>query len=102
MDGTASDVKVIDMRDSIWRMLGIALAVLGIVLLAAGAVAYAINAGEFVAVLIVFGGIFFAIGAGLAVVTLFEKEQVEDSNKTIHLLNPRSIYESRKAETLNI
>ena len=65
------------MRDSSWRLLGAALAVLGIIFLVGGVVAYFGNSRDYVAVLVVFGGIFLVMGAGLAIITLFEKEQVE-------------------------
>jgi hypothetical protein len=60
---------------STWRNLGIALAVLGAAFIIGGIAAHAANYVQYVAVLIVFGGIFLVIGAGLVVITFFEKEE---------------------------
>jgi len=61
-------------RDSGWRLLGALLAVLGFIFLAGGIIAYAGGHPEYVAVLIVFGGIFLIIGIGLGAITILEKK----------------------------
>lgn len=61
------------MEVSGWRRLGEALAVLGLVFLAGGIAAYAGNSHQYVAVLIVFGGIFMVIGVGLVAITFLDK-----------------------------
>lgn len=75
--------KMIHMRDSGWRRLGEALAVLGVSLLVSGVAAYAANFRDYVAVLIVFGGILVVVGAGLVAIAFFGKNQpdiVEENN----------------------
>jgi uncharacterized membrane protein len=62
------------MRDSGWRLLGAILAVLGFIFLVGGIIAYAGVYQEYVAVLIVFGGIFLVVGIGLVVITALEKK----------------------------
>lgn len=65
------------MRESGWRLLGAALAVLGVVFLIGGLAAYLGSYQEYLAVLVVFGGIFLVIGAGLFLITLLEKDRTE-------------------------
>jgi len=74
--------NMIHIRDSDWRTLGATLSVLGIIFLAAGAGAYAGNFRDYVAVLIVFGGICTVIGAGLVTITLFERKQADAAEET--------------------
>ncbi len=74
--------NMIHTLDSGWRTLGATLSVLGIIFLAAGATAFAGNSRDYVAVLIVFGGIFVVIGAGLVTITLFERKQVDAAEET--------------------
>jgi uncharacterized membrane protein len=61
-------------RDSGWRLLGTILAVLGFVFLVGGIIAYTSDYHEYVAVLIVFGGIFLVVGIGLVAITFLEKK----------------------------
>ena len=61
-------------RDSGWRTTGAVSAVLGFIFLLGGIIAYAGDYYEYVAVLIVFGGIFLVIGVGLVAITYFEKK----------------------------
>jgi len=61
--------------------LGAALTVLGIIFLVAGTFAYTANARDYVAVLIVFGGIFLVIGVGLVTITFVEKKQADPIQK---------------------
>ena len=68
-------VKLMQMANSTWRMLGIILTVLGVASLIGGIVAYVRNYVEYVNDPIVFGGIFIIVGVGLVVITFFEKEQ---------------------------
>lgn len=77
MPDSTSNLDLINMQLSSWRLLGAALAVLGIVLLVGGAAAYVGNHRDYVAVLVVFGGIFLVVGAGLVATTFFEKHAVE-------------------------
>lgn len=77
MPDSTSNLDMTNMQLSGWRLLGAALAVLGIAFLAGGAAAYVGNHRDYVAVLVVFGGIFLAIGAGLAATTFFEKQPVD-------------------------
>ena len=60
-------------RDSGWRLLGATIAVLGFIFLVGGTIAYAGHYTEYVAVFIVFGGIFLIIGIGLAAIASLEK-----------------------------
>lgn len=53
------------------------------ILLVSGVAAYAANFRDYVAVLIVFGGILVVVGAGLVAIAFFEKNQpdiVEENN----------------------
>ena len=75
--------KMIHLRSSGWRLLGATLAVLGAVFLAAGAVFYTGNFKDYVAVLIVFGGIFLIIGAGLITITIFKRSQVDVAEENV-------------------
>ncbi|MGO8807178.1 MAG: hypothetical protein ACLQO7_11375 [Candidatus Bathyarchaeia archaeon] len=68
------------MRESSWRLFGAALAVLGVVFLLGGLAAYLGNHPQYEAVLTVFGGIFLVFGAGLVVITFFEKDKVDATN----------------------
>ena len=61
-------------QDSGWRLIGAILAVLSFIFLVAGVLAYAGDYHEYVAVLIVFGGIFLVIGIGLVAITSLEKK----------------------------
>jgi len=54
--------------------LGVTLTILGFVFLDGGIAAYAGDHTEYVAVLIVFGGIFLVIGIGLVAITILEKK----------------------------
>jgi uncharacterized membrane protein len=67
---------MLGVRDSGWRLLGAILAFLGFVFLVGGIVAYAGDYLEYVAVLIVFGGIFLLVGVGLVAITYLEKKRV--------------------------
>jgi len=61
-------------RDSGWRLLGAGLAVLGLIFLVGGVLSYSGDYHEYVAVLIVFGGIFLVIGFGLVAIASLEKK----------------------------
>jgi uncharacterized membrane protein len=65
---------MLHIRDSGWRLLGAALAVLGFIFLVGGILSYASDYHEYVAVLIVFGGIFLVIGIGLVAIAFLEKK----------------------------
>jgi uncharacterized membrane protein len=65
---------MLHIQDSGWRLLGAVLAILGFIFLVGGIIAYAGDYQEYVAVLIVFGGIFLVVGIGLVVITFFEKK----------------------------
>ena len=54
--------------------MGVTLTILGFVFLDGGIAAYAGDYTEYVAVLIVFGGIFLVIGIGLVAITILEKK----------------------------
>ena len=69
------------MKESGWKLLGAAVAVLGVIFLVGGSVVYVSNYQEYVAVLIVFGGIFLVIGTGLVAIAFFEKNTADDSRK---------------------
>ncbi len=68
------------MRESSWRLFGAALAVLGVVFLLGGLAAYLGDHPQYEAVLTVFGGIFLVFGAGLVVITFFEKDKGDATN----------------------
>jgi uncharacterized membrane protein len=65
---------MLHIRDSGWRLVGAILAFLGFIFLVGGIIAYAGDYQEYVAVLIVFGGIFLDVGIGLVAITFFEKK----------------------------
>ena len=67
--------KMTHLRNSGWKKLGATLAVLGIVFITAGLATYVGNARDYVAVLIVFGGIFLVTGTGLVTIAIFEGKQ---------------------------
>ena len=63
-------------RDSGWKLLGAILAILGLIFLIGGTIAYAGDYTEYVAVLIVFGGIFLVVGIGLVAIVSWEKKMI--------------------------
>jgi uncharacterized membrane protein len=65
---------MLHIRDSGWRVLGATLAILGLIFLVGGTLAYAGDYREYVAVLIVFGGIFLVVGIGLVAIASLEKK----------------------------
>jgi uncharacterized membrane protein HdeD (DUF308 family) len=65
--------ELMPMRESRLKLLGAAVAVLGVLFLIAGAAVAVTNNPRYEAILIVFGAIFLIAGAGLAAVTFFEK-----------------------------
>jgi Na+/melibiose symporter-like transporter len=67
------------MAESGWRLLGAALAILGIIFLIGGLAALAGNYQQYEAVLFAFGGIFLLIGTGLFLITFFEKNTPEET-----------------------
>jgi len=73
------------MQESRVKLLGVGIAVLGVLFLFAGAVVAAINAPRYEAILIVFGAIFLVVGAGLAAVAFFEKapDDAETADKPL-------------------
>lgn len=71
--------SMMKMDESGWRLLGAALAILGVIFLVGGLAALAGNYQQYEAVLIAFGGIFLVIGAGLVVITLFEKNMPDET-----------------------
>ena len=68
------------MKESGWRLLGSGLAVLGVIFVVGALTAYVNKLQQYEAVLSVFGGIFLVIGAGLVVVTYFEKDIEEEKD----------------------
>ena len=70
------------MRELTWRLLGGGLAILGVIFLLGGLVAYLGNLQRYEAVFSVFGGIFFVIGAGLVAITLFEKDKDDKTQRS--------------------
>jgi len=61
-------------RDQSWKLPGAILAVLGFIFLVGRIIAYASGHTEYVAVLIVFGGIFLVVGIGLVAIASEEKK----------------------------
>jgi uncharacterized membrane-anchored protein len=68
------------MKESGWRLLGSGLAILGVIFVVGALTAYVNKLQQYEAVLSVFGGIFLVIGAGLVVVTYFEKDIEEEKD----------------------
>ena len=71
--------------------MGTTLTVLGIIFLVAGTLAYTGNARDYVAVLIVFSGIFIVIGAGLVTITFVEKKQADPIQKNQSSLKTKDL-----------
>ena len=63
------------MQGSVWRLIGLTLAVLGALFIVGALVTYATNNRDYVSVLTVFGGIFLVVGTGLLLIAITEKDK---------------------------
>jgi hypothetical protein len=70
------------MKELTWRHVGAGLAILGVIFLLGGLEAFLGNLQQYEAVPTVFGGIFLVIGAGLVIISIFEKETDDEIQRS--------------------